>query len=141
MLGRQVRPYEMIRKPLTKAHDHTTRVYNTPLCVLQHQQAINSSLRILGASQVLRGFPDSSVGKEYACNAGDPSSVPRSRRSAGEGIGYPADSLLGFPCNSAGKESTCIAGYQGSIPGLQRSPEEGTATHSSIMAWRISWTV
>ena len=35
------------------------------------------------------GFPDSSVGKESACNAGDPSSIPRSERSAGEGTGYP----------------------------------------------------
>ena len=26
----------------------------------------------------------------------------------------------------------------GSIPGFGRSPEEGTATHSSILAWRIS---
>ena len=35
------------------------------------------------------GFPDSSVGKESACNAGDPGSIPRSGRSAGEGIVYP----------------------------------------------------
>ena len=35
------------------------------------------------------GFPDSSVGKEYTCNAGDPGSIPGSGRSAGEGIGYP----------------------------------------------------
>ena len=28
----------------------------------------------------------------------------------------------------------------GSIPGLGRSLEEGMATHSSILAWRISWT-
>ena len=35
------------------------------------------------------GFPHSSVGKESTCNAGDPSSIPRSGRSAGEGIGYP----------------------------------------------------
>ena len=34
-------------------------------------------------------FPDSSVGKESACNAGDPGSVPGSGRSSGEGIGYP----------------------------------------------------
>src|SRR5574341_2143266 len=34
------------------------------------------------------GFPDSSVGKESACNAGDPSSIPGLGRSAGEGIGY-----------------------------------------------------
>ena len=35
------------------------------------------------------GFPDSSVGKESACNAGDPRSIPGSGRSAGEGIGCP----------------------------------------------------
>ena len=35
------------------------------------------------------GFPDSSVSKESACNAGDPSSIPGLGRSAGEGIGYP----------------------------------------------------
>ena len=31
----------------------------------------------------------SSAGKESACNAGDPSSIPGLGRSAGEGIGYP----------------------------------------------------
>ena len=34
------------------------------------------------------GFPDSSVGKESACNAGDPGLIPGSGRSTGEGIGY-----------------------------------------------------
>ena len=34
------------------------------------------------------GFPGSSAGKESACNAGDPSSISGSGRSAGEGIGY-----------------------------------------------------
>ena len=34
-------------------------------------------------------FPHSSVGKESACNAGDPSVIPGSGRAAGEGIGYP----------------------------------------------------
>ena len=38
---------------------------------------------------VLWGFPDSSVGKESACNAEDPGSIPELGRSAGEGIGYP----------------------------------------------------
>ena len=36
-----------------------------------------------------RGFSDSSVGKESACNAGDPGSIPGSERSPGEGKGYP----------------------------------------------------
>ena len=35
------------------------------------------------------GFPDSSVGKESAYNAGDSSSIPVSGRSPGEGIGHP----------------------------------------------------
>ena len=35
------------------------------------------------------GFPDSSGGKEFACNAGDPGSIPLSGRSPGEGIGCP----------------------------------------------------
>ena len=34
-------------------------------------------------------FVDSSVSKESACSAGDPSSIPGSGRSSGEGIGYP----------------------------------------------------
>ena len=35
------------------------------------------------------GFSDSSVGKESACSAGDPGSIPGLGRSPGEGKGYP----------------------------------------------------
>ena len=35
------------------------------------------------------GFLHSSVGKEAACNAGDPGSIPGSGRSPGEGNGNP----------------------------------------------------
>ena len=38
---------------------------------------------------VCMGFPDSSVGKESACNAGDPGSIPRSGRFAREEMGFP----------------------------------------------------
>ena len=34
-------------------------------------------------------FSGSSAGKESTCNAGDPSLIPESGRSAGEEIGYP----------------------------------------------------
>ena len=34
-------------------------------------------------------YPDSSVSKESASNAGDFGSIPGARRSTGEGIGYP----------------------------------------------------
>ena len=40
-------------------------------------------------SPVFLGFPCGSAGKESACNAGAPASIPGSGRSAGEGIGYP----------------------------------------------------
>ena len=37
----------------------------------------------------MENFPGSLVSRESACNAGDPSSIPGSGRSAGEQIGYP----------------------------------------------------
>ena len=39
-----------------------------------------------------------------------------------------------------GKESACSAETAGSVPGLVRPLEESMAVHSSILAWRISWT-
>ena len=46
----------------------------------------------------------------------------------------------GFPGGSDNKESAHNVGDPDSISGLERSPGEGMATHSSILAWRISWT-
>ena len=42
------------------------------------------------------GFPDSSVGKESACKAGDPGLIPGSGRSTGEEIDYPVQ----YSCTS-----------------------------------------
>ena len=53
----------------------------------------------------------------------------------------PTPVFLGFPGDSAGKESSCNVGDLGLIPVLEDPPEKGTATHSSILAWRILWTV
>ena len=50
---------------------------------------LESGLHLELPYQSLGDFPDSSVGKEYTCNAGDPSSIPGLGRFAGEGIGYP----------------------------------------------------
>ena len=38
---------------------------------------------------LILSFLSSSVGKAFACNAGDPGSIPGLGRSTGEGIGYP----------------------------------------------------
>ena len=72
-----------------------------------------------------RGFPDSSVGKEYTCNAGNPSLIPGLGRSSGKGTHYPLQYSWASLCGSAGKESTRNAGDLGSIPGSGRSPGEG----------------
>ena len=53
----------------------------------------------------------------------------------------PTPALLGFLCGSVGKEPACNARDLGLIPGLGGSPKERKATHSSILAWRIPWTV
>ena len=79
---------------------------------------------------------DSSVGKESACNAGDPSSISGSGRSAGEGIGYPPQYSW----------ASLVAQLVKNLPAMQetwvRSLGWGDllvkrkATHSNILAWR-----
>ena len=70
------------------------------------------------------GFPGSSAGKE--CSAGDPSLIPRSGSSPGEGIGYSLQySWASLVAQPVSKESTLNAGDLGSIPGLGRSPGGG----------------
>ena len=48
---------------------------------------------------------------------------------------------LGFPGGSVVKNLPANTGDKGSIPGSGRSPtpEKEMATHSSILAWEISW--
>ena len=54
---------------------------NTVLCQFQVYNKVNQLY-------IYQGFPGSSAGKESTYNAGDPSSIPGSGRSPGEGIGY-----------------------------------------------------
>ena len=82
----------------------------------------------------LIGFPDSSVGKEYACNAGDPSLSPGLGRSRGEGIGYPLQYF----------GASLVAQLIKNLPAMQKSwvpslgwedhLEKGKVTPSSILA-------
>ena len=78
----------------------------------------------------MAGFPDSSVDKEAACNAGDPGSIPGSGRSSGEGLGYSlqyswtslvAQLVKNLPANAADL-------------GWEELLEKGKATHSSTLA-------
>ena len=80
------------------------------------------------------GFPDSSVGKESACIAGDPGSIPELGRSSGEGIGYPIQhswtSLVAqLVKNTPAMRETWVRSL-----GWEDTLEKGKATHSSILA-------
>ena len=86
-------------------------------------------------------FPDSSVAKESTCNAGDPSLSPGSERSIGEGIAYPlqyswASLVTQLVKNLPAMRETWVPSL-----GWEDPLEKGKATHSSILAWRIPWTV
>ena len=80
------------------------------------------------------GFPDSSVGEESACNAGDPGSIPRSGRSSGEGIGYPLQySWASLVAQLVKKTPAMLETWVQSL-GWEDPLEKGEATHSSILA-------
>ena len=94
-------------------------------------------------SQVLEdsGCPGSSAGEESAYSVGDPSSTPGSERSAGEGIAYPLQyswvSLVAqLIKNLPAMQKTWVRSL-----GWEDPLEKGNATHFSILAWRIPWTV
>ena len=82
-------------------------------------------------------FPDSSVGKESTCNAEDPSLVPGSERSAGEGIGCPLQYSWASLVAQLVKDPLAMQETWVQSLGCEDPLEEGTATHSSILAWRI----
>ena len=48
---------------------------------------------------------------------------------------------LGYPESSVGKESDCNVGDLVQSLGWEDPLEKGKATHSSILTWRIAWTV
>ena len=47
---------------------------------------------------------------------------------------------MGFPGSSVVKDTSANARDVSSIPGSEDALEEEIATHSSILAWKISWT-
>ena len=79
--------------------------------------------------------------KKSTCNAEDPGSIPGSGRSAGEGIGYPFQySWTSFAAQLVKNLPAMRETWVRSL-GWEDPLEKGKATHSSILAWRIPWTV
>ena len=90
---------------------------------------------------IAQGFPDGSAGQESTCSTGDPGSIPGLGRSTGEGIGYPlqycwASLVVQLVKNLPAMQETWVRSL-----GWEDPLEKGKATHFSILAWRITWTV
>ena len=83
------------------------------------------------------GFLGGSAGKESTCDAGEPGSIPGSGRSHKEGLGQPLQSSW----------ASLVAQLVKNLPAMWETwvqsldwedpLEKGTATHSSILAWKI----
>ena len=83
------------------------------------------------------GFPDSSVDKESTCSVGDPGSIPGLGRFPGEGIGYPLQNYWASLVAQLVKNLPAVLETWVQSQGWEDPLEEGTATHSSILPWRI----
>ena len=86
-----VRTFQVLQLPGRHRKEviSSEKVYRNWLSLIFKPCAQQSLNRIKLISGVKCSFPDSSVGKESTCNAGDPSSIPGSGRSPGEGIDNP----------------------------------------------------
>ena len=87
------------------------------------------------------GLPFSPAGKESACNAGDPVSIPGSGRFPEEGIDYPLQYPWAFLVAQLVKNLPAMQETWVRFLGWEDPLKKGMATHSSIQAWRIPWTV
>ena len=80
------------------------------------------------------GFPGSSAGKESACNAGDPGSIPGLGRVPGEEIGYPLQYSWASLVAQLVKNLPAVWETWVQPLGWEDLLEKGMATHSSILA-------
>ena len=87
------------------------------------------------------GFPGSSAGKGSTCDAGDPGLIPGSGRSPGERIGYPLQYSWASLVAPLVKNPPAMQEIPIQFLGQEDPLEKGMATHSSILVWRIPWTI
>ena len=79
-------------------------------------------------------FPGSSVGKESACNVGEPGSIPGLGRPPGEGNGYPLQYSWASLVAQLVKNLPAMRETRVRSLGWQDPLKKGKATHSSILA-------
>ena len=110
-----------------------------------------------------KGFPHGSAGKEATYNAGVLGSIPRLGRSPGEGKGYAIqysglENSMDCIIHGVAKSQIWLSDFGLPLAQLVKKPpamwetwvwtlgwedplEKGKATQSSILAWRVPWTV
>ena len=98
--------------------------------MVSHHYDCNSLLTMMG-------FPGSSDGKESACNAGDPSSIPRLGSSPGEVIGYPLQYSWASLVSQLVKNPPAMQETWVQSLGREDILEKEMATHSSTLAWKV----
>ena len=92
-----------------------------------------SKTKIMASSPITLGFLHSSVGKESACNAGDPGSIPGSGRSSGEGMGSPLQCSWAFLVAQLVKNLPAVQETLVLFLGQEDSLKKGWVTHSNIL--------
>ena len=97
----------------------------------------SSAFFMVQVSHPYQGFPDISVGKESACNAGDPGSIPGLGRSTGEGTGYPLQYSWASLVAKLVKNPPAVHETWALSLAWEDPLEKGKATHTSILAWII----
>ena len=100
---------------------HHFSVKEEPRSSWKLELVYRTNIVCLGGFTSVGGFPDGSVGKESTCDAGDPSWIPESGRSAGEGTGYPlqyswASLVAQLVKNPLAMQETWVRPWVGKIP-------------------------
>ena len=115
-------------------------MYKFFCCIMEKQYYITvSSYSVV--TNISKGFPDISFGKESTCRAGVPSLIPGLGRSVGEGIGYPLQNSWASLVAQLVKNPPAMWETWVQSLGWEDPLEKGKATQSSILALRIPWTV
>ena len=89
----------------------------------------------------LEYYPGGLGGKESACNARDPGSVPGLRRYPVEGNGYPLQYSWASLVPQLEKNPPAMPETWVRSLGWEDPLETGKATHSSILSWGIPGTI
>ena len=115
----------------------TTTTMRSP-CTAEKRSPLSPQLEKVLAHQ---GFPDSSVGKESTCNAGNPGLIPGLGWSPGEAIGNPLQYSWGSLVAQLVKNLPAMQETWVQSLGWEDPLEKGKTTYASVLVWRTPQTL